>query len=519
MRRLLPLCLVIHYAFGADAPQTVEPWLQKLRDYFASGQADKADLLDSVLSNPNMFDAHASWAIRAATRNADRGRGAQKFSSASARNGSTSLVSLAGSPDILGNALESGGFSQQTSGTVTTLTLKPAGLVDLLRGKPQCPKYLVLLRRDAGCAMDGPFGGLSFNVSLDVSRDTAVKSKPEAFIDSLGKTSPLIATGGSVVRLISDPRTVSSWGARYELRNARRPGVPALLKSWRAPLKDEKVTTAADQLAKTIAKLKQAELQPEYIKWRGQAKDEIERAQTWEEVQKAYERQLAAWGDLNSVKESTGLEKDLIAARDGLVDAENAALRKELEKAIVTLEYTNSRPLSQPDLSNIKLAISQPLGVGKMLESGGSEGTFTFNAGVDLYNTIPNGAKVGRLRDVQAAIRFDIPGGKLGDKGTLTYNLEAYYQYQIEKGIIEIGSGSVLPNTGIQLPSDAKTLLAPKGGTFIAQARATLKAKDAKTSIPIGISWASRSELIKADHVIAGHIGLTFDWNSLLPQP
>src|SRR5437762_2349468 len=58
-----------------------------------------------------------------------------------------------------------------------------------------------------------------------------------------------------------------------------------------------------------------------------------------------------------------------------------------------------------------------------------------------------------------------------------------------------------------------QTLLAPKGGIFIGQAKLTFKMKDGSTKVPIGITYANRTELIKAPEV-RGHVGLQFDWSA-----
>jgi len=50
---------------------------------------------------------------------------------------------------------------------------------------------------------------------------------------------------------------------------------------------------------------------------------------------------------------------------------------------------------------------------------------------------------------------------------------------------------------------------------IIAQAKITIRMKDTGVKIPIGVTWSNRTELIKANDV-RGHIGLTYDFDSLL---
>jgi hypothetical protein len=131
---------------------------------------------------------------------------------------------------------------------------------------------------------------------------------------------------------------------------------------------------------------------------------------------------------------------------------------------------------------------------------------------VNLYGKTP--VKTGRVRDAQASLQLDVPLGKLDKKGAAVFTLAAYYQYQIENGILKIAGNPVAPNTSITLPLNATVLLTPKGGIFIAQAKLTFRAAQGQAKIPVAITWSNRTELIKAPE-IRGNIGIQFDWDTL----
>ena len=84
----------------------------------------------------------------------------------------------------------------------------------------------------------------------------------------------------------------------------------------------------------------------------------------------------------------------------------------------------------------------------------------------------------------------------------------------ISPGLISLDQGNFAPGTTIQLPQAAALALAPTGPIWIAEAQITFKLKNTGAEIPIAITRANRTDLIKATST-RGHIGITYDLDKL----
>jgi hypothetical protein len=170
-----------------------------------------------------------------------------------------------------------------------------------------------------------------------------------------------------------------------------------------------------------------------------------------------------------------------------------------------SFEYTFTRPVNQPDTHNVRLVFG--------VNPYGGKGLLSANLATTFYNEVQPGARYGRVRDFQAAAQFDRPLGNVFTHPAV-FTLAGYMQYQFDPSVINISPGLLVPGTSITLPKDAQVLLGPKGTMGIAQAKLTLKMGDSGMKIPIGVSWASRTDLIDATDV-RGHIGITYDLDTL----
>ncbi len=170
-----------------------------------------------------------------------------------------------------------------------------------------------------------------------------------------------------------------------------------------------------------------------------------------------------------------------------------------------TFEYTFDRPIGQPDTHNFRLILG--------LTPFRGNGLLSLNAAGSIYgNSIPTGASYGRVKDFEMSGQFDRP---IGDaiNHPLTLSLAAYVQYQFDPSVLNIGPGNLVPGTNIVLPGDAQVLLGTQGTLAILQAKTTINLKSG-VNIPIGVSWANKTELLKASDV-RGHIGITYDFDSI----
>ena len=199
------------------------------------------------------------------------------------------------------------------------------------------------------------------------------------------------------------------------------------------------------------------------------------------------------------------------AAQSAFIAARNKLVEQALTGMSFSAEYVNSRPLNQPTQSTLRYVVA-----GSPMKN--ENVMLTANAALNWYNSTPTDLKMKRFRDFQAALQLDRKLGSVSENVDASFSLAGYYQYMAEKAIIKIADGTIAPGSGIVLPGQAAVLLAPKGHIAIAQAKLTLSLKGSPVKFPIAITWSNRTELIKASEV-RGHIGATFDFDSLFAKP
>ena len=173
-----------------------------------------------------------------------------------------------------------------------------------------------------------------------------------------------------------------------------------------------------------------------------------------------------------------------------------------------TFEYTNNAPLNSPRTSDFRLIFAWQPAPRVML---------TLNGAGTIYNTLPTGVTVGRWRDAQVAGQVDIAMGQLGTVTTPIVSAAGYFQYMHDPALITIGPGDLAPNTNIQLPGNAVTLLGVRGNIAIGQVKLTFPLRNSGVSIPLAVTWANRSDLLPSNGVdVTAHFGLSFNMDGLL---
>ena len=515
------------YGQGAD-------YQSNLRVYFEAEASDRADALLDLLDSAGVERDYAAFAkMERRSEALDRlnlRRNDQDVAASGRTDGATALASVAGVVNTVSVAVENGGFTQATNGTAATIRLKPVAIYNAFAGNSlsPCRQYLVLASDSTGAScgttVDKWFKGISVSVSLDTITSDTVDIEAKQVADGSGDMSPTGNGGRPVLSLLSERRSITGFSARWEIYNKRDARNASFVRAWNSVLDTTEVQNAADQLALAENALRKRlqmsdeesteETSPEavqYQEWKQVTEASLETARVdgWEALLVVWAERLEGWGQLDAVRSIPELEA-LDSKRLEFIRAENDTFEKELQKPIVSFEYSNLRPLNQPSTSNIRFLLSNPFSVDNE-----QEGMISFNGGLNLYNDRPAGVDVGWLRDVHAALQFDMPLSTAASNRPPLFTLAAYYQYQIEPGIIAIEDGTQVPNTTIQLPDNAMTLLGPKGGIFIAQAKLTFKAADNAVKVPISVSWANRTELLDAAE-LRGNIGFQFDWDSLL---
>jgi hypothetical protein len=182
-----------------------------------------------------------------------------------------------------------------------------------------------------------------------------------------------------------------------------------------------------------------------------------------------------------------------------------------VHSAMVTADYTFSRPPLEPDLHTFTFVFSFSPGA----TNSTNPLTLTANLGTSIYaKPQPTDAKgdSGTLRNIQSAFQFDRSWN--ASQTPIQVSLGGYFQYQVKPGIINVPSGATIPGTSIMVPGNASMLLAPKGLIAVAETKVTLHVPGVSMPIPLGFSYSNRTDLLKGSEVRA-HIAFSFDTISL----
>ncbi len=409
----------------------------------------------------------------------------------STNTGTTSLVSKGSVPAALGFAVESGALTRSVSGTTVTFRGNLVGLGDLLVGRDFMKGY------DGKDPARKVLRGFSFGVSFDVSRGNPA-------VSTTGGTPPASNPGNI---FSGSGQQFAGYSLRYDLYNHRDPRHPDYQKKWREHAESER-NALLTQGRKLQAALVQAYdpiyKNPEYQQWLGEARRRLAEAAVDEaSLERVYREQVQIFNEL--VKR---LDPDIFQKADKVMTAYNSyftsrdsILADAGNKPIFTFEYTNSRPVAQPELHNLRIIAAVPLFSGKS--------SFTANAGVTLYGSRPTSSTLKRVRDVQVAAQLDVPLGSLPRTGNFVFSLSGLYQNMREPAILMTGAQA----TGMP----PAFITGPRGNLGVFQSKLTIPIQGTGVKIPFSFTWANRTELIK-EREIRGNIGITLDLDALLPK-
>jgi hypothetical protein len=176
---------------------------------------------------------------------------------------------------------------------------------------------------------------------------------------------------------------------------------------------------------------------------------------------------------------------------------------------ILTLEYDENRPTSQPTNSVFRAISQQNL----------KHFTLTENGAISIYDSTPSSSILGssRLRDAQFAFEadhsFSISSKIVGNIG-LTASGAFYFQHQNSPAILNVNPAA--PVTGVTftgLPSTANQVYAQKGNIAIGQLRLTI-GSGSNFKLPVSVTYSNRTELVTKP-TWGGQVGISYDFDSL----
>ncbi|HEX6640068.1 MAG TPA: hypothetical protein VF215_03095, partial [Thermoanaerobaculia bacterium] len=171
------------------------------------------------------------------------------------------------------------------------------------------------------------------------------------------------------------------------------------------------------------------------------------------------------------------------------------------KRPLFAFEYVNARSMELPDMSTLRFIAEGQLG---------SRLDLTANAAVTLQHpgevSLPEPTDIGGRRDVQIAAGLDLPLGSLARRvaagtgiGAPVLGVAYLSQHLTRRAAVSFGGNNFTTDPG---------------WIHIVQAKVMVPVKGSGVKLPLSVSYANRTELLKEKN-IRGHIGLTFDMDVL----
>lgn len=184
------------------------------------------------------------------------------------------------------------------------------------------------------------------------------------------------------------------------------------------------------------------------------------------------------------------LMRNVSVGFDNYLKAKQMIIDKINQGGVVTFEYTNTRNVDSPNLSNFRLIAEK--GAGGKFDA-------TFNGSLTIFDKLPMGVTK-RIRDFQFSGQGDLLLADMGDAGNIVLSFSGRYERLMEDA----------------MTPDGMMVMDTKGDIAIGQAKLTIPVKGG-FKIPISVTFANRTELIKEKEV-RGNIGFTFDLDALFAR-
>ncbi|HKS28113.1 MAG TPA: hypothetical protein VJS44_09850 [Pyrinomonadaceae bacterium] len=409
-------------------------------------------------------EGRAQYVLEAENERMDKQVGSDASSS-----GSTSLVSKGSVPSILGFAVDSGALTQTFGGSTVTFRGNLAGIAKAVAGKGYITGY------DEDSAGARLLRKVSFSLSYDPSRG----EQPGTFLGT--------------------KQQISGYSVRLDLYNKRDPRDSRYRQDWNEFLAGvsqqlagqtqhslDVMTNLGQNRGSAAPKWQDPALQEWYV-----VTDTAVRDAAPGEVEAIFKERLNNL-PLN-LSDATRAELRSFDARfRPWLEGREEILAKVAKAPIVTFEYLNDRPLNASSISRFRF----------IAETGLSRGfDLTFNGSLALFDERPATAE-SRIRDFQFALQLDAQMGEMGmGLGKPVLSFAGRYERLSED--ITSSDGLAIPNT--------------KGDIAVGQLKFTIPIKNSGIRIPISVSFANRTELLKEKEV-RGNFGFTFDLDTLFAR-
>jgi hypothetical protein len=443
----------------------------------------------ALTSNNLARDERAKLILDVEASRTDKQLGADDRSS-----GTTSVAVRGGIPTILSWAVENGAATASSSGSTLTFRVNPVGLIEALSGQGYASSvgnsendwFTNFLRRG------------SIGLSFDVSR------------------------GSDIPTFIGSKQQVSAISYRYELINQRDPRRQRYRQLWANFLEEEGLKLTTEQTgplrrllahrtpeSNFAAGFRNRALQQwldrtnEALKETTIAPTALNENAAIEEIQTILARRLSELpiSELERDADFIDAINSFVGAYQLYLHGRKAILDQVAKGALVTFEFTNYREVNAPDVSNFRF-IAEKATYGKV--------NLTANASLSIYNKLPKmmtpagltqGAEIKRIRDFSFTGQMDVPLRDVMGLGDSNLSFAGKYQRLMSDAVAL--DGAVLPNT--------------KGDVAVGQVKLVIPIKDTGFKLPISITFANRTELVREKEV-RGNFGVTFDLDTLFAR-
>jgi len=276
---------------------------------------------------------------------------------------------------------------------------------------------------------------------------------------------------------------LTAWSVRANLKNQRDPRDAAFRGRWTMLDQGErlKMLAAANDAMDMLMN------EPAFIQWRETTFARV-RAAADAELDAVLTERFTAFRRIARSEMTNSAVRRAVERTLEYLNERQSLVETVLRTPLVVLEYTNNRPLNEPRTSDIRLVAEAPL----------LSGSLVANAAVSLYDTVPEGAE--RIRHFDGSVQWDVPLGYASAAGAVVLTLATRLQY-IQRGVTL--QNALIPNT--------------KGTIGVLQLKASIPIKQAGVQLPVSVTWANRTELVK-EKVVRGQVGITFDFDSLVAK-
>jgi hypothetical protein len=393
--------------------------------------------------------------------------------------GSGSAVNKGSVPWLFGLALEHGAVTQSVENNSIVFRGNIANVASALKNKDYIQSYLKLHSENA---LVRNIAAVSFSVSFLTSQ-------------------PTLSTN-----------TLAGYSFHYDIYNHRDPRDKRWDPLWTAAR--ARMGSAVPNASGALRDILMKDFKTEFANWQQQAEAKIRALPT-----KASDVDIRAAlksiaNDLLGIVQASPKVLAIVAEVAKAI-AENEQIKNDVvtkinRSPILSFEYnevqqssgatvpattpagTVTAPASIPNLSNFNLIFG-------LYVIAGSQ--FTLNAGTTLFNSLLAGSNVGRVRDYRVSGQFDIPLPEIANIGKPTLSFSGLYLHLLAEPL------------GQQVKVN-DVAVSRTGGIAFFQSKLTIPAKGSGVKIPISLTIANRTELIK-EKDIRGTAGITFDLDSL----